>query len=104
MHDNTDKASLSPISAIVVNIRSAPTNWRDNCNYVYIGRPSVWGNPYRVSQYGRERAIDKYALHATQSGILNLLYELKGKKLVCHCAPDKCHGDFLADAANKLRI
>lgn len=33
--------------------------------------------------------------------ILDHLAELKGKRLLCFCAPQACHGDILAEMADK---
>ena len=71
---------------------------------VYVGRPSKWGNPFRVGINGsREEVIAKYAdwldgmMH---NGIFDL-DELKGKDLVCWCALLPCHADILLKMANK---
>jgi hypothetical protein len=71
---------------------------------VYIGRPSIWGNPYshkkgtlaefKVSS--REEAIEKYEKYLLSSqDLLDKLPELKHKILGCWCCPSKCHGDIL---------
>ena len=88
-------------SATVINIRDTPSNWRADNSFVYVGRPSFWGNPYRVHQYGK-KAIQLYREKALTSNILSLIYELRGKKLVCHCGPEYCHGNVLADMANNV--
>lgn len=68
-------------------------------NSVYIGRPSKWGNPFPITAVTtREKAIEKYIEYYRRSG-LNAK-ELKGKNLVCFCAPLACHGDFLLKEAN----
>jgi len=78
---------------------------------VYIGRPSKWGNPFShkegtLAKYKvntRKEAIDKYREWIiTQSLLLRDLYELKNKVLGCWCKPLDCHGDVLAELANKL--
>lgn len=73
---------------------------------VYVGRPSKWGNPFHVGTHGtRDEVIDKYrewlevALKAP-SGYLDL-DELRGKDLVCWCAPKRCHADVLLTLANQ---
>lgn len=69
---------------------------------VYIGRPSKWGNPYRIGQNGsREEVIELYRqyLHRRKD-LLACLHELRGKDLVCFCAPLDCHGDILLKLAN----
>lgn len=70
---------------------------------VYIGRPSKWGNPFILGKDGtREETIEKYKLwFATQKHLVDSLWELKGKVLGCWCKPLACHGDFLAEQADK---
>jgi len=66
---------------------------------IYIGRPSKWGNPFRIGRNGtREQVIDKYRHWiTTQPKLLAALPELKGKRLGCWCHPLPCHGDVLVD-------
>ncbi|RUV66725.1 MULTISPECIES: DUF4326 domain-containing protein [unclassified Mesorhizobium] len=70
---------------------------------VYIGRPSKWGNPFVIGRDGsREEAIEKYrAWLASQPELLDALDELRGRDLVCWCAPQGCHGDVLIELANQ---
>jgi len=72
---------------------------------VYVGRPSKWGNPFKIGEDGtRGDVIIKY-----HSRILNILMfqdtryleDLKGKDLVCWCSPLPCHADVLLELANK---
>jgi hypothetical protein len=65
---------------------------------VYIGRPSKWGNPFRIGPDGnREEVIRRYRdWIGKQQGLLKSLPELKGKRLGCFCKPLACHGDVLA--------
>lgn len=80
----------------VVNIR------RDTYD-VYIGRGTKWGNPYVIGLLTREECIEKYRAHLlSKQYLLDSLPELKDKVLGCHCAPEACHGDILAELANKL--
>jgi hypothetical protein len=71
---------------------------------VYIGRPSKWGNPFVVGRDGdRETVIEKYrAWIMGQGELLADLHELRGKRLGCWCAPQACHGDVLAELADRL--
>lgn len=73
---------------------------------VYIGRPSIWGNPYRIGRDGtRAEVIAKYREWiAQQPEILDLLPTLRGKRLGCFCHPKKCHGDVLAAMADALPV
>lgn len=70
---------------------------------VYIGRPSVWGNPFEIGKDGtREEVIQKYEEYLRGNRSLRaLLPSLKGKVLGCWCAPKACHGDVLVKWANK---
>jgi len=68
--------------------------------HVYIGRGSVWGNPFRIGPDGtREEVIAKYRARFYSLENLQCLakVELAGKTLVCHCKPLACHGDVLAE-------
>lgn len=70
---------------------------------VYIGRPSIWGNPFTIGKDGnRKEVIEKYKEWIqTQPQLLDIIKYLRGKVLGCWCAPKECHGDILADLANK---
>lgn len=68
---------------------------------VYIGRPSKWGNPFRMrdkSDEERKRVISQYEEWLFQQPKLMtaIREELAGKRLGCWCAPKPCHGDILA--------
>lgn len=72
---------------------------------VYVGRPSKWGNPYKVGEGGtREEVIEKYTQYLIETewttGLVLNIGELRGKDLVCWCAPLPCHADFLLELAN----
>jgi hypothetical protein len=71
---------------------------------VYIGRPSKWGNPWRVGMHGtRAQVIAKYedAVRRQPGLVASIKKELRGKVLGCWCAPEDCHGDVLARIANE---
>lgn len=64
---------------------------------VYIGRGSKWGNPFIIGKDGnREEVIAKYIAYAKGKFSREELRVLKGKDLVCYCAPLECHGDVLS--------
>lgn len=70
---------------------------------VYVGRPSKWGNQFLIGRDGtREEVIAKYreAL-MLNTKLLDELEELRGKDLVCYCAPLACHADVLLELANR---
>lgn len=72
-------------------------------NSVYVGRPSKWGNPYHIGSDGnRHDVIELYRIMLMRSPeLLQDLHELKGKDLICWCAPFPCHADILLELANK---
>jgi hypothetical protein len=86
----------------VLNAWKRQPGWDKWDRAVYVGRPSVWGNPFHIGRDGtREEVIAKYRQWIkTQPQLLARLHELRGKDLVCHCAPKACHADVLMELAN----
>ena len=75
---------------------------------VYIGRPSVYGNPFshkpntRASWLVPDRAAAVAAYEAwvvMQPEIMQLVPKLRGLVLGCWCYPLPCHGHVLARLA-----
>lgn len=75
----------------VVNIK------KYNGDYVYIGRGSIWGNPFKIGKHGtREEVIIKYEQYIKgRPELLADLPRLVGQVLGCYCKPKACHGDIL---------
>lgn len=73
---------------------------------VFIGRPSRWGNPFKIGRDGtREEVIEKYERYIqTRPDLLAALPTLKGKRLGCYCAPLACHGHVLARLADEVKV
>lgn len=82
---------------------------------VYVGRTPKWGkefktpkcdfgNPFKPSDFkSRSKAIAKYTVWLSdpkRSNLIKKIMKLKGKKLVCHCASKRCHGEVIALIAN----
>jgi hypothetical protein len=70
---------------------------------VVVARPSRWGNPYPVADYGRERALELYRAHlaAHPELVEAARQELRGRPLGCWCPLDvACHADVLLELAN----
>lgn len=89
----------------VVSMRHLPLSisslpyWLFPEPYVYIGRGSKWGNPFRIGKDGnRAEVIEQYRSMITT--IDADFHELTGKTLVCWCKPLACHGDVLAELAD----
>jgi hypothetical protein len=70
---------------------------------VYIGRPSIWGNPFKIGKDGdRAEVIAKYRAYIqNRPELLAQVRQLKGKVLGCWCKPLPCHGDVLAELADQ---
>ncbi|NEQ13056.1 MAG: DUF4326 domain-containing protein [Moorea sp. SIO3E2] len=75
---------------------------------VYIGRPSVLGNPYKVKASSRDEVIQLYrkwlwgriqandaAVIAELKRIKKLVLSDKQVNLVCWCTPKPCHGEIV---------
>lgn len=110
--------------------RRRERGWRMPEGAVYVGRPTRWGNPFRVLPVGngfwtvvdnndvdyREPTTgwadkDYAVLKSVRLFYMDVkgelapyppLSELRGKDLVCWCALDApCHADVLLDLANR---
>lgn len=73
---------------------------------VYVGRPSPWGNPFTfdpTSPRSRKECVKQYDewVHSKPVLLKRIKKELKGKHLLCYCAPLRCHGDILLKIANE---
>jgi hypothetical protein len=70
---------------------------------VYIGRPSIWGNPFVIGKDGsRDDVIAKFGTYMMgRPDLITQLQKLAGKDLVCWCADKRCHGDVLVRLANE---
>jgi hypothetical protein len=92
---NTTPNPLSPPIAIHCHGRHS-----NSPGCVYVGRPSKWGNPYRIGCDGdRAEVIRKYRRYLFhQPDLLAALPELTGQQLGCWCKPQPCHADILIRA------
>lgn len=69
---------------------------------VYIGRGSLFGNPFRVVIDGtREEVIALYRTwfmqRLAQPKFEQAVERLRGKRLGCFCKPLACHGDVIVE-------
>ena len=87
--------------------RKRTKGWRMPPNTVYVGRPTKWGNPFKV--YGDldwQGAVDSFRMNleeGLETGTIGLdfLTGLRGKNLACFCSLDHpCHADVLLELAN----
>lgn len=79
-------------------------NKREQKFDVYIGRGSIWGNPFKMaSEADRKRVIIEYEKWLrSKPELLKQLHELKGKRLGCFCKPKACHGDVLVGFVEQM--
>src|SRR5437660_9805023 len=67
---------------------------------VYCGRGSPYGNPFRIGRDGtRNEVCDKFEQQVLPTLDVS---KLKGKDLVCFCAPLRCHCDAILRKANEV--
>lgn len=76
---------------------------------VRIDRSTRYGNPFVLGDDGdRDEVCDAYEQHYLphKPSITDRIEagELNGKVLVCHCYPQRCHGDSLAEKANSVPV
>jgi hypothetical protein len=102
-----------PVVAKVLNIKEvgdkAAKAMIANGTAIYVGRKthgwaaSKWGNPFVIGRHGsRDEVIARYRAWITQQPeLMAALPELRGKDVVCWCAPKCCHGDVLLELACK---
>jgi hypothetical protein len=79
--------------------------WKMPANGIYVGRPTKWGNPFKISSaLSRQKAVALYEdrLRKMAANKRNALLEpLRGKALGCWCPLDEpCHADVLLKWAN----
>jgi hypothetical protein len=98
--------------------RKRTKGWRMPKGAVYVGRPSLWGNHFRVDDelgrglnWDRETVTELYRLWITAPWTAELMPRmvapLRGRDLVCWCPlvdsagnPVPCHADVLLELAN----
>ena len=105
----------------VINIKHAPPGWQSNPEYIYIGRPGIYGNIHPVEDncpvcrnpngfstiHERGEACRQHWLEVGQRPTEELrafLQPLVNKKLVCFCKPLLCHGDNYIYYINQLGL
>ena len=107
--------------------RSRAAGWRMPENTVYVGRPTMWGNPHdwqdwrevwkeELPGHGpfsgevgrddwcRDRATQSYRQDVLDGELYSVLFNvsrLRGKNLACWCPlGSPCHADVLLELAN----
>lgn len=101
---------MSRVHVIKVSDVSRLTNSRaDRIEYIGRGSRLSLGNPFIVGLSGtREEAILKHDIWwRNQPHVIAALKELAAEQrdvyLVCHCAPERCHGDNYKAEIERIR-
>lgn len=100
--------------------RKRSAGWHMPEGAVFVGRPTAFGNPFKVSEancdcgstngvcektiyrcHTREAAVRMFRLDLQGLMIVKIRHELRGKDLACWCPLDQpCHADILLEIAN----
>ena len=81
--------------------RKRTKGWKMPPGAVYVGRPTIWGNPWSVEKYGRDEAVRMYR-DEIMHDLPGALTQLRGRDLACWCRLDQvCHADVLIELANR---
>lgn len=74
---------------------------------IYVGRPSIFGNPFEIGRDGtRTQVIQKYEDYFVRRLELDILFHREFMKLVdaaregditlaCWCCPQRCHAEII---------
>ena len=97
--------------------RKRTKGWKSPAGSVYVGRPTKWGNPFKVSngdcnhpdcgpkshpQITRAMVVESYRRWLSKEMIDAARSELRGKDLACFCPiGSPCHADVLLEIANQ---
>jgi len=108
----------------VVSVKSLPRNWNQDSSFVYIGRPSIFGNPVELNKkcpvcgeyhciggatiecfthYFYERLESDLDFQDRVSGLLSVHKTFGSLSLVCWCKPNPCHGDVIKGYLDKFK-
>ena len=95
---------MSPdTTAIVLNFYAVGKVVPPGAVYIGRGRGGSWGNPFEIGKDGdRDEVVAKHRewFLAQPELVERARRELRGRDLVCFCAPRSCHGDTLREVAN----
>lgn len=72
---------------------------------VKVDRSTIYGNPFLIGgEWTRDMvcdAFDEWVMKPEQAGLRAIAkHELKGKNLLCWCAPKRCHASTWLKIAN----
>lgn len=90
-------------------MKTTVVNVRRNSSDIFVGRPSMFGNPFIIDVHGnREEVLEKFAPYfyerlASDDNFKKRVLALRGRVLGCYCKPPEgfngrllCHGQIIA--------
>lgn len=83
--------------------RRRTAGWRMPPNTKYVGRPTVYGNPYSLADYDAETCMANFRQHAETmlANYPEIRRALRGFDLACWCKlSDICHADIWLELVN----
>ena len=108
--------------------RKRTKGWRMPQGAVYVGRPTIWGNPFETGRFSPDVAVDAFAVHLVSyfgwvdrsvrrafhpwpvesTELRDWIAPLRGHDLACWCPLEDengnrvpCHADVLLELANR---
>ena len=91
--------------------RKRTKGWKMPEGAIYVGRPTIWGNPFRVSpnmpalEAKRRYAVYIYAKVKGNREWRTEFEKLRGHDLACWCPLDQpCHADVLIELLDALEV
>jgi hypothetical protein len=104
-----DLAAASASRPMRIRWCARQPGWRKPEGAIYVGRPSRWGNPFRVGAaagelVARYRAwlLDPSRRDGDGPSIAEIRRELRGRDLDCWCDLDQpCHADVLLEVVSR---
>ena len=67
---------------------------KESCTH-YIGRPSIFGNPYPIKGNNRDLVLEQYEQYARMN-LMEYIKDLPEDAILgCWCSPKSCHGDII---------
>jgi len=76
---------------------------------VYVGRPTPFGNPFVIGEgravgrpITRVEAVERFREYfrkrvSEEAGFRKAVEALRGRDLVCWCAPERCHAEVIVE-------
>ena len=103
--------NISKSETTVVNLRDVPFDVKI-CRGEYGAIPpppeeGCFGNPFRVQEHGRDGAIRLFKTYfyvriEGDPEFKKAVLSLKGKRLGCHCLPQRCHGEVIKEYLDRV--